>query len=151
MPIHTDGPPVTALDWQAPKSTNAPAVATDIPSPAAQGRSAAPEVASVVSPIAPAKSLTNHGIYCNRHQMAFRRHGHPLQTGIEVSELASFVRAVRRVIKRNKDRVNWLAIYQAVGTMVGICKALEAEVRTGRHMSVETRKPPTSLRRLHRT
>jgi hypothetical protein len=64
--------------------------------------------------------------------MAFRRHGDPRQTGIEVSELAPFVRVARRVIERNKDRVNWLAVYARWDAMVRVCQAVEAEARTGK-------------------
>jgi len=64
--------------------------------------------------------------------MAYRRHGDPLQTGLEVAELAPFVRTVRRVIDRNKDRVSWPAIFARWDEAVGVCHAIEAEARAGK-------------------
>jgi hypothetical protein len=126
LAIHDPNKPsVTSLDWQPPKShKRAGSVNRRTPS-TRLGREC--RVTNCVDQVS-----TNHGVYCNRHQMAFRRHGDPRQTGVEVRELASYLRAARRVIERNRERVNWSTIYEGWDATVQVCHAIEAEVRTGK-------------------
>jgi hypothetical protein len=51
--------------------------------------------------------VSGYSKHCNHHKRANRRHGHPLQTGVTVYELAPYLRRVKARIQKNEGSPVW--------------------------------------------
>jgi hypothetical protein len=63
--------------------------------------------------------------------MAHRRYADPQATAVQVSELEPYVRVVKRIVRRNKDRVNWLAVYNRLEDVKKVCEEIESQASSG--------------------
>jgi hypothetical protein len=122
MPNIEGRPPMTSTEWQPPKSHKRPGVGNRHTAPHARGHPCR-------TPGCTRKVASGYGIRCPACEAADRRHGHPLQTTVEVRELAPYVRTVRRIIKRNKDHVNFSIVYERWKVSVVVCREIEEQGR----------------------
>ena len=63
---------------------------------------------------------------CNAHRLALRRHGHPLQTGIKVTELGPYRDAIRRLWEANEAASLWQVMRARWDRCIDHAKALTA-------------------------
>jgi hypothetical protein len=68
---------------------------------------------------------------CNRHRLALRRHGSPLQTSIKAPELEPYRAAVRGLWKANPDASLWEVIQARWGRCVEHAQGLMAQRTQG--------------------
>lgn len=61
---------------------------------------------------------------CNAHKLALRRHGHPLQSGIKVTEYGPYRDAIRRLWDANEDAPLWQVMRARWGRCIDHAKAL---------------------------
>jgi len=64
---------------------------------------------------------------CNAHKLAHRRHGHPLQTSIKVTEFGPYRDAIRRLWEANEEASLWQVMHARWGRCIDHAKALTAQ------------------------
>ncbi|MDR5731271.1 hypothetical protein QCE47_02760 [Caballeronia sp. LZ025] len=71
------------------------------------------------------------GRYCETHKRAFRRHGHPLQSGITVPEVKPFIKRVKARINANETNPTWSLLAARWESMVDISRAYVTQMKSG--------------------
>ncbi|MCY4753813.1 hypothetical protein [Pelomonas aquatica] len=68
---------------------------------------------------------------CNAHRLALRRHGHPLQTGIKVTEFGPYREAIRRLWRANDASPLWVVMKARWGRCLDHAKTAIGEQARG--------------------
>lgn len=96
------------------------------------------------------KPTTGRSNKCNAHRLAFRRHGHPLQGGIKVPEIAPYRSAIRRLWDANDASAIWTVIKARWSRCIGHAQSIVNDAASGRPFNLHQHQAAEELLRLDR-
>lgn len=85
-----------------------------------------------------------YSVYCNRHELNQRRHGHELQTAIGPTQLKPYLKMVDDRLRKNENTVRWDVIEDRWKIIVS--HAREIVARTGAGFGWERRAAQTIIK-----
>lgn len=87
---------------------------------------------------------------CNSHRLTFKRHGHPEQVSLKVTELEPYRLAIRRTWKANESSELWKVVHARWMRSVSRAAAVREERAQGHAFFVPNVQAAEALIKLHR-